>query len=323
MIRPFLGLASLIALFSVLGAAVPVDARADDYGYGCGCGSRSDLRTWGGPCGGSYLERRHVRRFAARGGSWVLLRRGIRRDYGIYRHGHPRNYFLRRWRCDGVEGFAPGAWRDFRCADLDRGPGECPVVEASLEQDAVDFTSVEYLARGLERFYRGAGEEAEADFEAALALDPDEARARYGLLVCAVLRKDWKDAAGRLRDLASRDLLHAGDRLAVDGIFEDPKDFDRLLDGLAAFTQWNFHEADAQLVAGWAFASVGETAKARGHLRSALRFRSGDPAAERLMSTLGEEAPGTEEPTGETAPEATPVEVDPSPTAPNLAQRDG
>jgi hypothetical protein len=274
-----LGCWSLLSIVLFSGAALAGDCYERPA---CGRSYRERCQGGYGWRGGygRCTEGAHLARFHGRGGSWTLLRRYIHRDHGIYVHTHPRFCVLDRWPLA-----EPGT-----CSGPDTPAERCAVATGARGEARVEGVEA-LLARATERLHQGLTAGAEADFGAALVADPTDLCAEYGLLLVEVMDKRWEVAAERLRDLARRRALHAGDRLVVASVSADEGRFEAHLQGLALWTAWHFHEVDAQLVAAWGFAATGREAEARAHLRSVLRFAPGDVAAERLLATFGEEAP--------------------------------
>jgi len=298
--------ATLLTGLFLLAASAP-EAAADPYGYGGGCGCGHGYRTrYGrvGRCGGrsAYrhcLERVHEARFLARGQGWQLLRRHLHRIRIEPTHVHPRTYFQRRWPCrDSGRG-----WGGLECVGHDYPLTECSLVSAALEGDgegqeaARDLEPADRLDRGMERFFRGAWEEAEQDFDVVARHDPEDARPRYGLLVCRVMQKDWKGAVAEMRTLEALDALDGHDRLEMDGTFQDPDTFKSFQQGLFDLTRWSFHDVDVQVVAGWTCAATGDEEGARRHWKAALRFAPGHDVATHLLATLEDEETTRPQPT--------------------------
>ena len=237
-------------------------------------------------------------------------------------HFHPRSYWYRRFPCS-----YGGGWRRSVCIGNDYPTTECPLVMAALgKPDEIpealrDPTPAERLALGMERFFRGAYEDALADFEAATEADPDDLRPLYGKLFCRVLgEKDWRGAVSTMRALMRKDALDAKDRLDLEGSFSDPKDFREFREGLASYTKYHFHEVSAHIVAGWSYALTGDEAKARKHVKAALRFSPRNTVARHLLASLdGEETPEDE---AEEAPAKEETEPELQPSRDRLPDRD-
>ena len=331
--------ATLLVLLMLLAADTAPTASADPYGAGpgCGCGSggyggyggwrNSRFGRSGGRCLGhrpNTYDGCHEGRFLARGQGWSLLRRYVHR-IRIQNHPvHPTFYFQRRWPRRAVNGGYP--WGGLCCSGHDFPITECPLAAAALGGDDEllegirDLTPADRLDRGMERVFRSVYEEAAEDFGFVAKHDPQDARARYGLLVCRVMQNDFRGAVGEMKKLRALDALSAQDRLEMKSTFHDPKAFGAFQEGLAALTQWKFHDVNLQIVAGWSYAVLGEEEKARTHFKAALRFAPKHSIANHLLTTLDAEPEEAEAPD---APETAPDPLPPLEPAGNLAAREG
>jgi hypothetical protein len=277
-----------------LSLLVGAPARADHTSHDPGGAQALWFQEYGFPGRGSYRPRTRDRcsdecdRRACPEGipgtPWVVMREYLAdAPEGPTWHRHAECWFLRRWPV--AKGATPSlAGR--ACEGLERGVEECPFASAALGEEAAPATTEERLLRGLERFRRGRTKEAAADFRAAAEADPKEPRAVYGSLMSAFVQNRWAEAAKDLRALAALGALDATDRLDTADAFEDPGKMGRIVKGLEAHAHWSFHDDDAQLVLGWALVATGKPEAGRPHLKSALRFRPGDPAAQRLLAGL-------------------------------------
>ena len=333
--------AVLLTVLLLVGVAPAPTASADPCGcsgvsgYGGGCGSgyggwRNGRfgRSWGRSLGHrpNTYDGCHEARFLARGQGWSLLRRYVHRVRIQNHHVHPTFYFQQRWPRRAVDGAYP--WGGLGCVGHDFPITECPLVAASLGGDGElldgmrELTPADRLDRGMERCFRSAYEEAAEDFAFVAKQDPRDARARYGLMFCRVMQNDFRGAVGDMRRLQALDALDARDRLEMDSTFHDPDAFASFQTALDAFTQWKFHDVNAQIVAGWSYAVIGEEEQARSHFRSALRFAPRHSVANHLLRTLDgdEEEPSTESPP---QTESAPAPVPPFEPAGNLATREG
>lgn len=298
--RAFLGLA---VLFAGLAFVAPRPALAGDgYGYGwgeryrgCSARYRRYVRTRSCTC-------RHEMRFVARGQSWVLLRRYLDRIRISPRHVHPRRYFFDRWHC--ALGHDRPVFAGRTCPGEDFPHTECPIAQAALELEAphpdaaeaarIDAATLDLedrLALGMERFFRGAYEKAATDFEVVCAERAADARARTGLLLCAIMQSDSDAAVAALRHLHELGEVSGRDRLVLDASFEDPSRFLTVRDALDTATRYHFDRVEPLVVAAWVHAVTGETATARGQLRAALRFAPDHAVANTLLETLDEPRP--------------------------------
>lgn len=320
--------ATLLAVLLLLATDTAPTASADPYGgygtgSGCGCGSGSGYGGWRNRRFGRTFGRRlghpvgcydglHESRFVARGQGWQLLRRYVHRIRIQNHHVHPSFYFQRRWPSRTTD--APYRWGGLGCVGHDYPITECPLVAASLGGDGEllegirDLTPADRLQRGMERFFRSAYGEAAEDFAFVAKHDPQDARARYGLLVTRVMRNDFRGAVAEMKRLKTLDALDARDRLVMESTFHDPKAFGAFQEGLDALTQWKFHDVNVQIVAGWTHAVLGEEDKARTHFKAALRFAPNHGVASHLLATLDAEE--------EEAQDAPPVETPSAPLPP-------
>jgi hypothetical protein len=259
--------------------------RYGDLGraYRCGAGGRGGYRLRSGcGCGGSY------------GTPWSVMRQYLAPDSVCGGHAHSRSWWIRRWPVRWAS--APG-YGDAHCTGTEACEADCPFAKAAAaEDDAKPIPTADRLVRGLERWRLGKTDAADEDFRAVLAAEPANARAEYGHLMCAAVRRDWTGAAGALRRLAELGELDAHDRLDLDdagGVPFDPETFSASLE---TYCRWNFGETDAQVVCGWLLAATGNVDRARAHLHGALRFAEKDPAATKMLADLdesGRTVPGT------------------------------
>lgn len=325
--RALLGLAAVLGLLAV---APPQSATAGDR---CGCGPAFraprgyDRCRIGGRFDAGYgcssaRWRRYVRTrtyaydyeagCVRRGAGWL----GLGRYYDPVRieprHLHPRRFFFDRWPCR-LGGAAP-TFLGHACPGSDFPYGECGIAKAALRLDddappleASSLGLEDRLALGMERFYRGAFEEAAADFGAACRLDPDEPRALAGRLMTALMRGETDEAVDALRRLDAQGEVRATDRLVLEACMDRPERFLDVRDAMTTATRWQFHRVEPLVVAAWANVTTGETATARGQLRAALRFAPSHPVARRLLDGLEgrpQRAPRAPTPTaGESLPE--------------------
>ena len=305
--------ATLLVVLLLLAADTAPTASADPCGcnVGSGYGGGGGYGGWrNGRFGRSFgrslghrantYDNCHEARFMARGQGWSLLRRYVHRIRIQNHHVHPTFYFQQRWPRRAVNGAYP--WGGLGCRGHDFPITECPLVAASLGGDddllegMRDLTPADRLDRGMERFFRSAYEEAAEDFAFVAKHDPRDARARYGLLVSHVMENDFRGAVGDMKKLKALDALDATDRLVMDSTFHDPKAFSSFQKGLVALTEWKFHDVNAQIVAGWSYAVIGEEESARTHLKAALRFSPKHSVARHLLATLDGEVKQTAEP---------------------------
>lgn len=317
---------------ALLLAAAPAAEAAPWDAWGCGShGARLDpcgpvgprgCHRWSRYARARHHQCRHHLRFHARGSSWQLLRRYVSRIEISNVHRHPRHYWFRRWDCGLAGRDTHGLWGGHRCIGHDYRANECALTQIALGLEGaptVDFDALGYearLERTMERFFRGRYEEARAGFASLVETRTADARARYGLLLCALVRKDHTAAARQLHRLHEQGEVSGADRLVLDSCFVDPDRFASLRDGLAAYGRYHFHDSETLVVAAWASAVTGETETARRQIRSALRFAPKHPVGRHLRKTLDEEPAPAVEPK--------PVPVTPErakPAAPPLASR--
>lgn len=272
-------------------------AEADD----CGCnGGIRTARSYRGrvSCGSgsaSYRDPCHpsTRRLVGRAGrlgyggrgycgsgrsNWFALRRGLRSGR---RPGTStiwvRQYFMNRYPFAHVEGEELLHMDELLALGTENDPdgaGHIPATAARLE-------------RGMARFFVGEYDDARSDFEAVLTEKPDEHRARFGVLFCAVCRSDWRSASKTLGVLAKAGELKAKDRLITEGTFVDPKIFDGVVKGAKSYAQHQVTDGNAYLVTAWALASTGDTGLAKRYLRLAKRWKPGNAAIGALEVNLG------------------------------------
>jgi hypothetical protein len=201
------------------------------------------------------------------GTSWSVLRRylpGAGRDE--IRRAYVRSYFLRRFPF-ALGDDAEAGRIDALLAQADEA-GETPV---ALPPEA-------RLKRGMARFYVADYTGARTDFDAVLAARPDDARARYGRLFCAVCKSEWSTAARDLAALAAAGELKPDDRVAAgDAISQDADTFAGVVEGLRGYAKYRLTDGDAHLLAAWALAVSDREDDARIYARLARRWDA--PAA--------------------------------------------
>jgi hypothetical protein len=277
-----------LGVLGVLPAAWAPAAQAGD----CGCGSYGGYRTGrsSSSCGNgsrSYRNPCHpsTRILAPRSGrygcggrsNWFALRRGLRSDRRLGTSTiWVRQYFMRRYPFAQVEGDELLHMEELLALGTEMDPdgaGHVPNTATRLE-------------RGMARFFVGDYDDARSDFEAVLAEQPKEHRARFGVLFCAVCRSDWRSASKTLGVLAKAGELKADDQLVAEGTFLNPKAFDGVVKGAESFAQHQVTDGNAYLVTAWALASTGDKSLAKRYLRLAKRWKPGNAAIGALEANL-------------------------------------
>lgn len=270
-------------------------------------------RSWRDPC---HPSTRHVipryrrgarRRGCGHGTPWSVLRRHLP-GYGAspeFRRAYVRSFFLRRYpfckaEDDGIERM------------------DVLLAQAKLEPEAQSKLPPEgRLHLGMARFHSTDYAGARADFEAVIAARPQDARPRFGLLLCSLCTSQWTRAAGELDVLARRGELRADDRLDAEGCFRDPAVLDAVVEGLRGYARYEISDGDAWLVAAWALAARGEQAEARTCARLARRWTASGAALAALEQNLGLGEPPEPKP----ATTAPPPAPQPPPLAEVIAKR--
>ncbi|MDF1699654.1 MAG: hypothetical protein P1V36_00650 [Planctomycetota bacterium] len=224
---------------------------------GCGCNSTGYVRRGYGP--------------------WSQMRGRIR-SRADYRRAYISRYFLRRYPFCLQEGAVLE-----EAASLD-------VLLAIGDEDAGSARALDGLGRldrGAARFHVGDYAGAKTDFVAALAKDPQEHRARLGLLLCGVVKSDWRGAAGELDTLAKAGELRAADRLEAESIFADATKLKGITDGLKETSGYRLTDAKAHTVTAWLLAGQGDEAGAKRFLKLAKRWGGTSAARTALEANLG------------------------------------
>ena len=309
----------LLFVFAVLGllaaglaSALPAEAAPWDpagLSYRCGGGRASPCGPIGPRCsswnryarGRSYACRSSYRGYGY-GRGWTTLRRYSSRIRISNRHIHSRFYWFNRWSCRLGDARSQGLWGGHRCIGDDYPHNECVISKAALGLDdapEIDFAALGHearLERGMERFFRGAYAKAKEDFREVLVTRPRDARARYGVLMCALMSKDRDAASDELTRLYEQGQVSGSDRLVLDSCFVDGERFKTVRDGLASYARYNFQNTDALTVAAWTSAVTGEVAAAKRQAKAALRFAPKNKVARHLLATLDDDPTPTIEP---------------------------
>ncbi len=211
------------------------------------------------------------------GTSWSVLRNHLPSGRSEIRRLYVRNYFLRRY----PFAVAPGVEQD-QAGHVDT----LLAVGANGAEGPPKLDAQGHLDRGAARFYVRDYDGARTDFEAVLKDKPQEHRARFGLVMTAVCKNEWRVASNHLAVLAKAGELKRGDRIAVDGCFQDPTILPSLVKGLEQYAGYAVTDAHAHLVTGWALAGQGDLKGARRYVRLAKRRIPSNAAVQALEKSL-------------------------------------
>jgi len=279
---------TLAGSWILLGALLAPTARAGDCG--CDCGGRSYrtararvplIRTGSGTT--SYRNPYHrstryvVPRSSAFGTPWSVLRGYLPRGREDVRRLHVRNYFLRR----SPFAVAPGIDVE-QATSLDT----LLALGEDVGEGPVTLDATGHLDRGMGRFFMRDYAAAREDFEAALKASPKEHRARYGLVMVAFCKNEWRTAAKELAVLGKAGEIKRGDVIEAKACFRDPTILKRVTDGLRQYAGYAITDSNAHLVTAWALAGQGELKAARRYLRLAKRRKPNHAAVLALEKSL-------------------------------------
>ena len=282
----------LVATFACA-ALLPSTVRADDCKPSCGRGARHatsqgmrsaarashahDPRhraTRSGIARNSRGARYGACRRRAGGGSWAELRRYLPEGRETLERLRVRAYFLSRY---------PFALTD----PDDEADSVATLLEIGDDEAGSErvLDAAGHLDRGVARFHVADYAGAKEDFLATLAERPEEARARWGLMMVALCTSDVAGAAGGLDALAKTGELRRGDRLSAEDTFSDASKWNAIVQGLRSYAQYQIMDGRAHVVAAWALAVSGNDVEARRYLRLAKRW-DGPPAAVAALETM-------------------------------------